>query len=104
MWAAGAQSDGLLDLWFDDGTHASVHGSYLSALTLFGTTTGVNPFSLGAGEIAARDLGISGADAVALQRIAALQLGFEAPEPGSLALAGLALLATLSTRRLPKRV
>jgi hypothetical protein len=36
MYAPGASSDGLIDLWFDDGTHASVYGSYLSALTLFG--------------------------------------------------------------------
>ena len=35
MWAPGAAGDGLVDLWFDDGTHASTHGSYLSALTLF---------------------------------------------------------------------
>ena len=95
MWAADAATDGLIDLWFDDGTHASKYGSYLSALTLFGTTTGVNPFSLGAGEIAARDLGISAADAVALQRIAAIQLGFAVPEPGSLSLAVLAMLAVL---------
>ena len=99
MWAADAVTDGLIDLWFDDGTHASKYGSYLSALTLFGTTTGINPFSLGAGEIAARDLGISGADAVALQRIAALQLGFAAPEPGSLALVSLALLGATTLRR-----
>ncbi len=92
MWAADAGSDGLIDLWFDDGLHASKHGSYLSALTLFGRITGVNPFWLGAGEIAARDLGISRADAVALQRIAALELGFSVPLPGS---AGLALAALL---------
>jgi hypothetical protein len=100
MYAANAGSDGLIDLWFNDGTHASVHGSYLSALTLFGRITGVNPFSLGAGEIAARELGISARDAVALQRIAALELGFSVPLPGSalLALAGLALMAGLRRR------
>jgi hypothetical protein len=101
MWAADAASDGLIDLWFDDGTHASTWGSYLSALTLFGTITGVNPFSLGAGEIAARELGISASDAVALQRIAARQLGFVVPAPGTLALALAALgaLAWLRPRR-----
>ena len=99
MWAADATTDGLMDLWFDDGTHASKTGSYLSALTLFGKTTGFNPFSLGAGEIAARELGISGANAVALQRIAALQLGFAVPEPGALALVSLALLVAGTWRR-----
>jgi hypothetical protein len=81
MYAADASTDGLVDLWWDDGTHASVAGSYLSALTLFGTLTGVDPASLGADEIAARDLGIGRADAVALQRVASAQLGFTAPVP-----------------------
>ncbi len=93
MWAADAATDGLIDLWFDDGTHASKYGSYLSALTLFGPTTGVNPWSLGADEIAARDLGISSTDARTLQRVAALQLGFDVPAPGTLSLALAALLA-----------
>ena len=103
MYGAGAASDGLLDLWFNDGTHASVYGSYLSSLTLFGTLTGLDPLSLGASEIAARDLGISAADALALQRVASAQLGFGAtvPEPGSLALvliAALASMASMSSR------
>ena len=95
MYAANAGSDGLIDLWFDDGTHASKYGSYLSALTLFGTLTGLNPALLGASEIAAADLGISAADAVRLQRIASEQLGFaQVPEPASAALllTGLMLL------------
>lgn len=86
MYAPNALTDGLIDLWWDDGTHASKWGSYLSALTLFGTITGVDPKSLGAAEIAAHDLGISAADAVALQRIASLELGFAAsavPEPAT---------------------
>ena len=96
MYAADAGTDGLVDLWFNDGTHAAVHGSYLSALTLFGTLTGLDPAMLGAQEIAARDLGISSAEALALQRVASDQLGFAAPvpEPGAWALfvAGLAVL------------
>jgi len=96
MYAADAATDGLVDLWFNDGTHAAVHGSYLSALTLFGTLTGLDPAMLGAQEIAARDLGISSAEALALQRVASDQLGFAAPvpEPGAWALfvAGLAVL------------
>jgi hypothetical protein len=99
MWAAGAASDGLIDLWFDDGTHASAWGSYLSALTIFGTVTGLNPYLLGAGEIAARELGISARDAVTLQRIAARQLGYVIPVPGTLALAGLALALLVLPRR-----
>lgn len=97
-YASDAATDGLIDLWWDDKLHASKYGSYLSALTLFGRTTGINPFSLGGGELAARDLGISSSDAVALQRIAALQLGYVIPEPGSLALAALALLALARLR------
>ncbi len=96
-YAADAQSDGLLDLWWDDGTHASKYGSYLSALTLFGTLTGIDPLSLGADEIAAHDLGISPQQALWLQQVASLQLGFApaaVPEPAALALAltGLGLL------------
>ena len=100
MWAPGALTDGLIDLWFDDGTHASTRGSYLSALTLFGTLTGRDPMGLGANEIAARDLGISAADALTLQRIASQQLGFlTVPEPGTLILAGVALALAAAARR-----
>jgi len=103
MWAPGAATDGLIDLWFDDGTHASKYGSYLSALTLFGTMTGIDPLALGAGEIAAADLGISPADALTLQLIASEQLGFTAPvpEPASAALlaAGLLLVAARAGRQ-----
>jgi hypothetical protein len=102
MYAPDALSDGLLDLWFNDGTHPSVHGAYLSALTLFGTITGLDPRTLGALEQAARDLGIDPLDAMRLQQVAADQLGFAVvPIPGSLPLfvAGLAALALVRRRR-----
>lgn len=99
MWAPGAGSDGLIDLWFDDGTHASVYGSYLSALTLYGTLTGRDPALFGRGELAAAELGISAADAWALQRIASAQLGFTPPVPEpATALLGLLGLAVVWQR------
>ncbi len=104
LYGADAQTDGLMDLWFNDGTHASVLGSYLSALTLFGTLTGQDPANFGQGEVAARDLGISAREAALLQRVASDQLGFAAaavPEPvGLLPLVlALGLAATAAARR-----
>jgi len=107
MYAADATTDGLIDLWFDDGTHASKYGSYLSALTLFGSLTGRDPASLGAKEIAAQDLGISVVDALSLQRVASAQLGFAAavpePETWAMLLAGLGLIGAIArrNRRMP---
>ncbi len=74
FWAVDAATDGRIDLWFDDGTHASRHGSYLAALTLFGTLTGIDPWSFGANEEAAHDLGIAPVDALRLQAVASEQL------------------------------
>jgi hypothetical protein len=62
------------NLWWIDYLHASKHGSYLSALVIFGTLTGISPASFGASEKAAADLGINPGDAVRLQRVAADQL------------------------------
>ena len=72
-YAAHEPSD-RINLWWDDYLHASKHGSYLSALVIFGTLTGISPASFGASEKAAADLGINPGDAVRLQRMAADQL------------------------------
>lgn len=61
---------GELNLWSYDHYHASVAGYYLEALTVFGRVTGVDPRKLGPNERAADDLGLSNAQATALQRIA----------------------------------
>jgi hypothetical protein len=93
---------GTVNLWWLDRTHASKYGSYLSALTLFGSITGLDPLSLGAGEQAAADLGISAPIALMLQRVASEQLAAAAvPEPASglLLLPGLAALAAWVRRR-----
>ena len=71
-----AGTPGKVDLWWDDNLHASKYGSYLSGLTLFGTLTGLDPRSLGSAEHVASDLGITQAEAAALQNVAAATLGF----------------------------
>lgn len=110
FWGPGAESDGLIDLWFDDGTHASTYGSYLSGLVMYGTLTGRNPSLFGAGELAASELGISSQGAVLLQRVASDQLGFApAPSPvplpaaGSLLMVALTALGFAGNRRRKKR-
>jgi hypothetical protein len=65
-----------MNLWWDDYLHASKYGSYLSALVLFGAITNIDPWSFGASEQAAADLGIAPGDAVRLQRVASDQLAF----------------------------
>jgi len=93
---------GLMNLWWSDYLHASKYGSYLDALVQFGTITGFSPLSLGADEQAAKDLGISSADALTLQRVAAQELAIAAvPEPQTWALfaAGLILVGRATGRR-----
>lgn len=65
---------GQIDLWAIDNHHASTYGYYLEALVEFGAITGKDPLSLGPHETAARDLGISAAQATTLQQIAHDQL------------------------------
>ena len=62
---------GQINLWDKDNKHPSVQGSYLTALVLFEQITGSDPRKLGSAELAARDLGIAGDDAVKLQVFAA---------------------------------
>lgn len=69
---------GQVDLWSHDQYHASAHGYYLEALIVFGRVSGVDPRTLGAGERAADELGISPLQALALQRVAHDQLAAEA--------------------------
>lgn len=105
FYAPNALTDGKIDLWFDDGFHPSKYGSYLSALTLFGSVTGQNPTQFGYVELAAAELGISPQDSWALQRVAAVQLGMPVltpvPEPGTWAmmLAGLLFCGVAGARR-----
>ncbi|MDY0964587.1 hypothetical protein [Massilia sp. CFBP9026] len=65
---------GQVNLWGDDAYHGSVYGYYLEALTIFGSVTGGDPRSLGAGDAIAREIGIDAHTAAALQGIAAKQL------------------------------
>lgn len=62
---------GLVDLWTFDHYHASIAGSYLEALTIFGRVTGRDPRTLGADEVAAKELGLSPELATSLQAVAA---------------------------------
>jgi hypothetical protein len=64
-----------INLWTWDHYHASAAGYYLAALVVFGRVTGVDPRTLGIRERAAEDLGLQPQVAVALQRIAAEELG-----------------------------
>lgn len=75
---------GLLNLWTTDSYHASKYGTYLEALTVFGTITGVDPRTLGGQEQVALDFGITAGEAFALQSIAYTQIQAAAvPEPST---------------------
>lgn len=61
---------GQLDLWTYDHYHPSTYGYYLEALMIFGDLTGLDPRALGKDERSGFELGLSGAQAIALQQIA----------------------------------
>jgi Domain of unknown function (DUF4886) len=65
---------GKLNLWTYDNYHASTYGYYLEALVIFGSVTGRDPRSLGQNECSAFELGLSRAEANALQQVAFDQL------------------------------
>lgn len=90
---------GQVNLWAPDSYHGSVYGYYLEALTLFGGVTGVDPRSLGAGELVAADLGITPAQAVTMQQIASAQLAVSVPEPSSYLMAIMGMFGLVWLRR-----
>jgi hypothetical protein len=65
---------GKVDLWAFDNYHASTFGYYIEALMIFGAVTGKDPRTLGPKEVAAAELGVSPAQAAAMQQIAFDQL------------------------------
>jgi hypothetical protein len=91
---------GKVNLWGNDSYHGSMYGYYLEALTVFGNVTGLDPRSLGSNEKVAMDLGITGAQAAAMQQIAFDQLAASAvPEPSTIAMFGLGMLGLFAARR-----
>jgi hypothetical protein len=75
-----APEQGKINLWFtEDYFHPSKHGSYLSALVHFAMMTGIDPVTLGEGELAAADLGITPGEAADLQAAAHLAVVPKAP-------------------------
>jgi len=72
----GIEAD-KVNLWSYDSYHASTYGYYLEALVIFGALTGRDPRSLGERECSAFELGLSLAQAAALQQVAFDQLAAE---------------------------
>jgi hypothetical protein len=70
---------GQVDLWAHDQWHASTYGYYLEALVIFGDLTGLDPRSLGKDERSAFELGLSPAQATALQQVAFDELAAQKP-------------------------
>lgn len=73
--ADGNPYDGIafnqLGLWTYDFHHASTAGMYLNALVVYAKVTGQDPRKLGANEQAGIDLGLSGPQIEALEKVAA---------------------------------
>jgi hypothetical protein len=67
-------TSGQIDLWAKDHYHASTEGYYLEALMVFGDLTARDPRSLGDGECAAFELGVSQGAVRQLQQVAFDQL------------------------------
>ena len=90
---------GKLNLWASDSYHASASGYYLHALVVFGQVTGLSPTTLGY-DTAARDLGFTQDQALAMQGFAALAIA-AVPEPSQwlLLLAGGGVLGWVARRR-----
>ena len=93
-------ASGQINLWAGDSYHASHHGCYLHALTVFGMTTGIDPRTLGSRENAAVELGFTASETFALQSIARETISAVA-EPGTWGLMamGSGLLAWLRRRK-----
>jgi len=71
---------GQVDLWTHDHYHGGTPGYYLAALVIFGEITGLDPRSLGEGERAAFELGISRSHAASLQKVASEELAAQSPQ------------------------
>jgi hypothetical protein len=70
-FADGTFNDGgLPNLWWQDRTHPSVRGAYLSALMMLGKIAKVDPANLGTADRVFGELGISSSDALMLQKAA----------------------------------
>lgn len=72
---------GKVSLWTHDFYHGSTYGYYLEALMIFGDLTGLDPRSLGQSERSAYELGMSQAQAEALQQVAFDELSARKDRP-----------------------
>ncbi len=94
---------GKLDLWTWDHYHASIAGSYLEALVVFGGVTGRDPRSLGDAECSAFELGLTRLHAEALQQVAYEQLASNGTAFAGRPVAGRSTPAPTAPQRCPAR-